>query len=229
MIAQIFSNLIYLVYPNSCLICSESLSASEDHLCLECRYKLPKTNFHLQPENPVEKRFWGKVHIERASSFLYFQKGSSVQTILHHLKYKGEKEVGFTLGKLFASELQSSSFIVGIDVIVPVPLHANRVKMRGYNQSEWIAKGLSEILEKPLENKVLVRAVENPTQTKKSVYERWENTANIFSITNKSVFENKHILLVDDVLTTGSTLEACAQAIFQTTNAKISIVTLAFA
>jgi ComF family protein len=229
MIIQILSYLVHLVFPNSCLICGESLSASEAYLCLECRFKLPKTNFHLQNDNPVEKRFWGKVHIEKASAFLHFQKGGAAQTLLHHLKYKGEKEVGFILGKFFALELQAASFCNTIDLIVPVPLHINRFRKRGYNQSEWIAKGLSEVLQIPIESSALVRTVENQTQTKKTVYERWENTANIFSVTDKSAFENKHILLVDDVLTTGSTLEACAQAIKEKTNAKVSIVTLALA
>ncbi len=229
MIIRILSHLVQLVFPNSCLICGESLSASETYFCLECRFKLPKTNFHLQKDNLVEKRFWGKVHIERATSFLHFQKGGSAQILLHHLKYKGEKEIGFILGKFFAIELQASSFYNNIDLIVPVPLHINRFKKRGYNQSEWIAKGLSEVLQKPVESKALIRSVENQTQTRKSVYERWENTANIFAITDKSAFENKHILLVDDVLTTGSTLEACAQSIIEKTNAKVSIVTLALA
>ncbi len=227
-IKSLFTDFIQLIYPNTCLLCNETLTQQESHLCLMCLHKLPKTNYHLQTENPVEKRFWGKVHVERATSFLYFQKGESVQKLLHRLKYKGEKEIGELLGKQFAHDLKDSTF-AEIDLIVPVPLHKKRYNKRGYNQSAQIAKGLSETLNKPVDTQTVVRNTENETQTQKSVYERFENTANIFSLTDNTAFENKHILLVDDVLTTGSTLEACAQAILHTKNAKVSIVTLALA
>lgn len=228
-IKTLLLDFIHLIYPNTCLVCGEILVQGEEHICIKCLYKLPKTNYHLQEENQTEKKFWGKVKIEHATAFYSFQKGSSVQKLLHELKYKGKKEIGEVLGKHMAIDLMQCDKYEDIDLIVPVPLHKNRYNKRGYNQSEWIAKGLSAIMEKPIETESLVRLIENTTQTKKAVYERWENTQGIFEVSNSSAFENKHILLVDDVLTTGATLEACVEALLKTSGIKVSIVTLAVA
>jgi ComF family protein len=179
--------------------------------------------------NPVEKRFWGKIPVFRATAFFFFQKGSPFQKVLHQLKYKGNREVGEVLAKHAAAALLESSGFLPVDVIVPVPLHPNKLRKRGYNQSECIAKGLSAVLQKPLDTLSLIRALENPTQTKKNVYERYKNTEGIFQLTDKKAFEGKHVLLVDDVLTTGSTIEACAEALLETEGVKISVFVLALA
>ncbi len=223
------SGFIFLIYPKVCIVCGNHLVQSEKSICQQCVIDLPKTGFHLLQNNPVEKLFWGKIHVEFASAFFFFQKGSVAQKLLHNLKYKGNKEIGIELGKHYATELVRSSLIDTIDYIVPVPLHKNKLKKRGYNQSEMIAIGLSQVLSIPVETDTLVRAIENPTQTKKGVFERWENTYGVFTITNTQQFANKHILLVDDVLTTGSTIEACVQAIKQAPNAKVSFISLALA
>lgn len=218
-----------LFYPNLCCICKENLMSGEEVVCLKCVNDIPCTNFHKQKDNEIEKRFWGKVQIERGTAFYFFQKGSKYQKILHLLKYKNGKEIGFVFGKYAASELSESADFSHFDYLVPVPLHPSKFQKRGYNQSEQIALGLSEILNIPLETKNLFRAIANPTQTKKSVYERFENTDGIFKIHDKNVFAGKHVLLVDDVLTTGSTLIACAKAILESPDAKVSIFTLAVA
>jgi len=224
-----FSDFFNLMYPDLCLVCGESLLQNEQHLCLNCLYNIPKTNFHLQNANPIEKRFWGKVPIYRGTAFFFFQKGSAFQKLLHNLKYKGNKEVGQALGKYAAVDLLDSEDFASIDVIIPVPLHAKKLEKRGYNQSEWIGNGLSEILNIPQDVTTLYRVKENVTQTRKLVFERYENTEGIFELKDKNALIGKHILLVDDVLTTGSTLEACVRVLIEIDDVKVSIFALAVA
>lgn len=226
---NIAQHLLNLVFPKNCCICSENLVGEEEEICTSCLYRIPRTNFHLEKGNVIEKRFWGKANIERVTAFFFFQKGSNYRELLHLLKYKGEQQIGVVLGRFAATELLQSPDFSEIDFLVPVPLHQNKLKQRGYNQSECIAKGLNQILNVPIVSNNLFRAIENPTQTKKSVYERWENTNGIFDIHDSSQFEGKHILLIDDVLTTGSTIIACAQALQKIKNIKISVFTLATA
>ncbi len=226
---NLFIDLLDLIYPNLCLVCGENLLKSEQHLCLNCLHNIPKTNYHLLTDNPVEKRFWGKVPIYRATAFFFFQKGSPFQKLLHSLKYKGNKEIGFVLGKYAGADLLDSLDFASVDLIIPVPLHPKKYKIRGYNQSEWIGKGLSEILKVPQNTTALCRIYENVTQTKKSVFERYENTEGIFELSDREVLIGKHILLVDDVLTTGSTVEACIRTLIGTENIKVSVFTLGVA
>jgi len=224
-----FADFFNLLYPDLCVVCSENLHNNEQHICLSCLNAIPRTNFHTVRDNPIEKRFWGKVPIYRATAYFYFQKGSPFQKLMHALKYRGNKEVGEKLGKYAASELLESEDFKSVDVIVPVPLHPQKLKKRGYNQSEWIGKGLAAILEKPQDTSTLIRVKENTTQTKKSVFERYENTEGIFDCADTLTLTDKHVLLVDDVLTTGSTLEACIRALQQTEGIKVSVFTLAVA
>lgn len=226
---SLFTNLLNLLYPNLCLICNESLMRGEEIICMKCLMEMPKTFYHLQSDNPVEKRFWGKVPIHRATSYFHFYKDSPFRKLLHELKYHGNKEIGQVIGRYAAADLLHTPEFSTVDVIVPVPLHPRKYAQRGYNQSEWIAKGLSEVLEKPLDTTHLIRIKENTTQTRKMVFERYQNTKGIFALKDKSVFCRQHVLLVDDVLTTGSTLEACVSALMETDYITISIFTLAIA
>jgi ComF family protein len=218
-----------LLYPNLCVICNESLVRGEEMICFHCLHQMPKTNYHLEKDNAVEKRFWGKVPVYRATSYFHFYKGSPFRQLLHELKYRGNKEIGRVMGRFAGIDLLDTDDFASIDVIVPVPLHPKKQLKRGYNQSEWIARGLSEALNKPVDTTHLIRTKENATQTKKSVFERYQNTQGIFALNDVTVFEKKHILLVDDVLTTGSTLEACALALMESSFVKISVFTLALA
>ncbi|MFT6814260.1 MAG: ComF family protein [Sphingobacteriales bacterium] len=223
------NDFLELLYPNLCGVCSNGLVNGEKSLCTSCSLELPITNFHLSKDNPVAQSFWGKVPIERATAFLYFAKGESTQKILHQLKYKGSKEIGIEMGKRMANQFKSSAFFEEVDLIIPVPLHKKKKRERGYNQSEQISKGLSEILEIPIETTSLVRNIYTKTQTKKSRFSRFENVKDVFSTTKLAAFDGKHILLVDDVVTTGSTIEACALAVKKNFNTKISVVSLAYA
>jgi len=226
---SVYSSFLNLLYPNLCVTCGSDLVKGEQFVCLKCLNEIPKTNYHLLKENPVEKRFWGKVPIENGTSYFFFHKGSKFQHLLHELKYKNNKEIGEFLGKYAAVEFLQNDDYKTIDAVIPVPLHPQKELKRGYNQSEWICRGISEVIKKPTNVGNLVRVQENTTQTKKSVYERYENTQGIFDLKNPAELEGKHVLLVDDVLTTGSTIEACMQALQKTNNIKISVFTLAIA
>lgn len=187
-------------------------------------HKLPFT--HRQSSR---KKILGKVPIFRGTSFFFFQKGSPFQKLLHELKYKGNKEIGEILGRYAAAELLNSPDFCSIDIIIPIPLHPKRFAQRGYNQSEWIGKGLSAVLDKPQDTNTLKRVKQTTTQTKKSVFERFENTEGIFELSGAKELEGKHLLLIDDVLTTGSTLNAAINTLLNIPNVKISIFTLAIA
>ncbi len=225
--SSILNGLIDLLYPNLCLICGESLRKNEQQLCLHCFNNIPKTNYHLMENNPVEKRFWGKVPLQKGSSYFHFRKGSDFQKLIHELKYRGNREMGITLGRYAASELITSGSFDEVDILVPVPLHPKKEAKRGYNQSFLICKGLEEVLGKPVVSNNLYRKHYSSTQTKKSVFERYENTAGIFALRRPEEFAGKHILLVDDVLTTGATLEACVQTLLDVDSVDVSVFTLA--
>lgn len=227
----IFLNyLTELFFPRLCVVCGDKLIEQEQWICLHCLYHIPRTNFHLDPaDNQVSRLFFGRVPVEYATSFFFFSKGSKYQTLLHNLKYKGMKELGAEIGKHFAIDLLRSPEFSSVDIICAVPLHPSKEKKRGYNQSRWIASGIAKQMNKELSDNNLKRITATETQTRKSRFARWKNVEGIFELSDPRVFAGKHILLVDDVVTTGSTLEACAQAILSKTDAKISIATLATA
>jgi ComF family protein len=218
-----------LFFPRLCVVCGARLIEQEQWICLHCLHHIPRTNFHLDGENRVAQLFYGRVQIESATSFFYFSKGSKYQSLLHTLKYKGMKELGAEIGKHFAIDLMQSEVFSSVDIVCPVPLHPSKEKKRGYNQSWWIASGIARQMQKELSADNLKRVTATETQTRKSRFERWQNVEGIFELSDPEAFSGKHVLLVDDVVTTGSTLEACAQTILSQTGAKVSIVTLATA
>ncbi len=226
-LSEIVHEFSYLFFPDCCVICGTKLLSPEESVCLECLYKLPKTNDFKEVDNSTETLLAGRFPFERAASFCEFSKEGMFQSIIHHIKYNHREKLGVAMGRLFGQDLLESDFICSIDVIVPVPLHPKKQRERGYNQSERIAEGFSEVTAIPISRDNLVRIVYNPTQTRLSKTQRWENVKNIFKVTNPSEFAEKHILLVDDVVTTGSTLEACAIALGKCSNIKISVATLA--
>ncbi|MBK0403592.1 ComF family protein [Adhaeribacter sp. BT258] len=226
-----WSDLLALVYPEFCYACSETLAHGEKMVCTTCRVKLPYTNYHLLPssDNPLSNRFYGRIEIENALSYLTFVRAGRVQNLLHNLKYRNVPEIGELLGKWYGSELQKSGYQERFDLILPVPLYHRKLKKRGYNQSDRFAKGLSETLEIPWSDKVIKRNIESTTQTKKSRFARWKNVDKVFSVSKPEEIQQKRILLVDDVLTTGATLEACGQELLQNGCKSLSVATIAAA
>lgn len=217
-----------LMYPRLCLACSCNLFAHERHICLRCLYQLPKTYFHDMPNNPLEQLFWGRFDVQAVTSFLYFTKGGIAQQMLHKLKYQGRKEVGLGLGKMLGQELRHSPRFRDAELVVPVPLHPKRERLRGYNQSMLIALGISESMEVSATAKMLTRPQYTETQTRKGRFERWENVAEAFVCPKPELLRGKRLLLVDDVLTTGATLEACAR-VLERAGAQVCMATLACA
>ena len=225
---SIISDFINLCYPKLCAACHNTLVKNESAICTACIIHLPKTNYHLDLENPLNKIFWGRVPIEMVAAYYFFNKGNKVQKLLHELKYKGNKSVGEKIGVLYGYELLGSPVFSSIDFIMPVPLHPKKLKKRGYNQSEWFANGLGQSMNIPVSTTIIYRNTDSATQTKKSRFNRWENVAEIFGVSTPELINNKHILLVDDVVTTGATIEACAK-ILKEHHAKVSVVSIACA
>lgn len=229
MILNWIIDFFHLFFPKTCVVCGGALGEKDHYLCVSCHAHLPRTGYYLEEDNDVARLFWGKVSLIHAASYFYYSKGSDYCRILYRLKYHYCKEIGEVMGRCMAAEMQNSMFFEGIDLIVPVPLHKKKQRLRGYNQCEWIAKGVSAVTGIPVNTSGLVRIVDNSTQTKKSAHERWENVQNIFSVVPSAEFANKHILLIDDVLTTGATLYACAAILKELEGVEVSILTLAVA
>jgi len=220
-------NFLSLLYPELCSGCKRPLYEHEELICSYCWYQLPVTNFHLDTANAAAKQLWGRVKIERVASYLYFVKESNVQYILYHLKYFSKPRLGEVLGVKYGELLQGSNF-TNADIILPIPLHPKKFKKRGYNQSEYVAKGLSRAMCIPVITDNLFRHTLAESQTTKKRYERYENMRTIFEVKDPEALVGKHILLVDDVLTTGATIEACANKLLEIPDVKVSVVTLAY-
>jgi ComF family protein len=227
-VLNLLEDMLGLIYPNICVTCGKHLPYGMPFVCPGCRYGLPRTGFHRERENPVEQIFWGRTPIQYAAALFYYTKGSRYQKLIHVMKYHGKKELGYEMGKIYGRDLLNSPFSE-IEMIVPVPLHSSKKRKRGYNQSEWIGMGLAESLEKPLVDNILYRSVKTKTQTRKSRHERWKNVENVFRLRDIDPLRNRHILLVDDVITTGATLESCANVLSRCTNTSVSVVALGYA
>ena len=225
---DLWDDVISLLLPRICHGCGNQLLRNEKVICTGCYVLIPKTNFHLSPENPVEKLFWGRCVIERAAAFSYYTRDSRIRRMIHHLKYRGASEIGTELGRIYGNSLKNSDFLKGIDLIIPVPLHPSKKRQRGYNQSDLISMGISDASGIPVGTDILKRTTVTGTQTRKSRYDRWTNVNDIFRVTCPQRLEGKHVLIVDDVITTGSTIEACANEILKEENTKVSVAALAF-
>ncbi len=228
MIYRYLKDFYSLFFPNLCNACGESLVNSEKLICIRCLYQLPYTNYHFFTDNKLARQFWGKEKIENATAFLFFKHGGKVQRLMHQLKYNNVPELGLELGKQLGAELLKAERYKDVQAIIPVPLHPKKHKIRGYNQSEQIALGLSESMNIPVYNNILRRIKNDNSQTAMNRLARYENLKLSFAATKPAV-ELEHILLVDDTITTGATLEACAIALKQAEIPKISIAGIAFA
>jgi len=222
-----FHDFINLLYPGVCHICDAELLKNEKLICTSCLHDLPITSYHLDNENPVIKVFYGRVKIEKATALLHFRKKAGVQQLIHDLKYRGHREIGTYFGKWLGKELADSDWFGKIDVIIPVPLHKSKLKQRGYNQVEDFGKELATALNAEYIDDVLLKISSTQTQTLKDRLSRWGKLKDTLLVQNSEKIRGKHILLVDDLVTTGATLEACAQKLNETPQVKISIATMA--
>ena len=226
---NLIDDLLQLFFPHTCPGCGNDLIAKDQFLCFFCNHQLPFTSFELYPNNPVEKIFWGRVQIQNAMSLLYFSKDSIIQNLLHQFKYKRKKEIGLYFGKMMGKLLMQTDRFCGIEALVPLPLFASKEKIRGYNQSTILCDGIAETMRIPVLKDAIIRTTNTETQTHKNRIERWQNIKGKFLINNEALIKNKHLLLVDDIITTGATLDACAAELLKAENTEVSIATLAFA
>ena len=222
-------HLINLFFPKSCAGCHSFLLSDENVICTQCRHEIPLTNHHEIAKNEVMQKFYGRIPLEFGASLFYFHKKGIVQEIIHKLKYKGHEEISETIGNWYAAELKNLEQMATIDYIIPVPLHKKRLRERGYNQVEGFGKALSENLKIPYDTTVLQRKLYTKTQTKKNLLGRIDVIDNVFEVSFSENHHGKHFLLIDDVITTGSTLESCSRALLKIPNSKISIVCMAMA
>lgn len=226
---ELFENVVNLFYPRVCAACGDTLLKDEETVCLKCRYLLPKTGYELHADNPLAQMFYGRVRFHAVTACFFFAKQGKVQHLIHELKYKGNWEAGVFFGQQLGESLKNAPLFQGIDYLVPVPLHPKREKKRGYNQSLMIARGIAEVTGIAIGDRFLVRGVNTATQTKKSKEERFQNVKDIFQVCHAEELQGKHILLIDDVLTTGATLESCAHKFEDIPGITISAATAACA
>lgn len=220
-------SVLHLFFPHVCCGCGSDLLSENILFCIHCQSSMPITHFEFFTENPIEKIFWGRVHVHSAAAHLYFTGGSQVQRSLHLLKYKGRKEIGVYYGQQMGESLNRSLRFNDCEIIIPLPLFASREKKRGYNQASLIANGISQKLKIPVVNDAIARIKKTETQTHKSRIQRWKNMESTFEIRDPLKISGKHVLLVDDVVTTGASLEACAQVLLEFPGVKVSIACLA--
>ena len=225
-------DLLSLLFPEVCYACDGVLARGEKFICTGCNVKLPYTDFHEHGAtelNTLQRRFWGKVPVRFAFSYLHFRSKGRVQRLLHRLKYRGAQELGEHLGIRYGSLLSERQYQTEFDLVLPVPLHRNKLRKRGYNQSDTFAKGLAAAMQLPWSNNTLARITNTETQTRKNRLARWQNVEEVFRVTKPEEVKGKRVLLVDDVLTTGATLEACAVVLLAAGCAEVSVVTIAAA
>lgn len=221
-------NILHLFFPKICITCDTQLLISEKTICTQCRHDLPIVCYKKFKDNKIKNAFLGRIPIEKATSFLFYRKEGKTKKLIHALKYKGNQEIGVFIGDWFGNILKKSNEFKDIDCIIPVPLHPKKLKKRGYNQLTTFGLKLAEHLEKPYLENVLIRTSASKTQTFKQRFERFNNTSTKFSVPNLATLKNKHILLIDDVITTGATLESCCKELLKSKNSKISIITMAY-
>lgn len=227
LLATIKESILHLIFPHVCQGCGTDVLSMDHHLCLKCLEDLPQTDFHLFADNPMEKHFWGRLPVVNGTSQFYYTKESMMQKLMHEFKYRGNKELGLYLGRLLGRSLQESRFN-DIEALVPLPLFPSKEKKRGFNQSQVLCEGITEILSIPVLNDVIVRIADTETQTKKNRVERWQNMEGKFELIDPQSVKGRHVLLIDDVITTGATLEACGRELIKAEGLRLSIATLCF-
>lgn len=221
------NDLASIFYPRNCVCCHQALSQAEKDCCIICLTDLPRTNFVNYDENSVAKLFWGRIELTFGFSVFHFHKEGKLQALLHALKYKSKTQIGEFLGREMGKDFSGSKWNNSTDLILPIPLHPKKERLRGYNQCDFLARGMSSTAGIPYLSNVIERVTNTSTQTKKSKYERWKNVNSIFEVSNANKILGKNVLLIDDVITTGSTLESCAQTLLQSGAKSVGIAVVA--
>jgi ComF family protein len=225
---EIKDSFLHLLFPHVCTGCGSDILSETSELCMRCMDAMPETKFELHPNNPVEKTFWGRLPLAGATAQYYFTKESLMQHLMHQFKYKGNKDIGLQLGKIMGEQIKRSGRF-DVDALIPLPLFPRKEKRRGYNQATILCEGMAESMNIPMLDKIIMRPQHTETQTKKGRIERWKNMEGKFVLTDPAAIRNKHLLLVDDVITTGATLEACGNELLKAENIRLSIATLCIA
>lgn len=221
-VKEIKESFLHLVFPHICAGCGSDILEDESELCMRCIEAFPETNFEIHPGNPVEKLFWGRLELLSGTAQFYFTKESLMQHLMHQFKYKGNKDLGFQLGLIMGEQLKKSNRFEA-DVLIPLPLFPAKEKRRGYNQATILCEGIKKSMKIPVLDKVISRPQHTTTQTKKGRIERWKNMEGKFELTNHEAIRNKHVLLIDDIITTGATIESCAGELLKGENVKVSV------
>jgi ComF family protein len=225
---EIKDSLLHLLFPHVCTGCGNDILSEESELCMRCMSAMPETNFEIHPNNPVEKLFWGRLPLSGATAQFYFTKESLMQHLMHQFKYKRNKELGLQLGRIIGEQIKRSGRF-NAEALIPLPLFPGKEKRRGYNQATILCKGMAEMMKIPVLENVIIRPQHTETQTKKGRIERWKNMEGKFILSNPDLIQNKHVLLVDDVVTTGATLEACGNELLKADGVRLSAATLCVA
>ncbi len=219
---------LHFLFPHVCEGCGTDVLDASHLLCLKCLSSLPKTAFQFHPNNPVEKLFWGRLPVASATAHCYFTKESLMQHLMHQLKYRGNKELGLYLGRMMGYALHDSNRFRYVDALIPLPLHPAKERKRGYNQAALLCQGIAEVMDKPVWKDVVIRTTHTESQTKKTRVERWLNIEGRFELAKPEVIAGRHLLLIDDVVTTGATLEACGTILLAAPDTRVSVATLCY-
>ncbi len=225
---KIKESFLHLLFPHICCGCGSDILNKQSYLCMRCLESMPETQFEIHPNNPIEKKFWGRLHIHQATAQYYFTRESLMQRLMHQFKYKGNKELGYQLGRIMGESLKKSNRFY-FDALIPLPLFPSKEKKRGYNQATILCEGIAESMRVPILKETIIRSKFTDTQTKKGRIERWQNMEGKFLLAQPEAIANKRILLVDDVITTGATLEACGLELLKAENVRLSIASLCYA
>lgn len=225
---KIFSQFLHLFYPHNCEGCGSDVVFDSQLLCARCRHRLPETNFFGQDNNPIEKLFYGRVNIQHAGSVYYFTKDSLLQHLIIQLKYRDNKEAGYFLGRMMGSALARCKKFSSVDALVPLPLNHKKEQLRGYNQAALLCEGIREVWNKPVLSNAITRTRFTETQTRQNRLSRWQNMEGVFAVADAVALQHKHLLLIDDVITTGATLEACSSSLLAVEGVSVSIGAAAY-